>query len=163
MRYAISVAVITALLWNHPVSGDEDLARKMVGSWRLVSLKVTYVGETAERDVLGANPIGRIVFSADHHFAFFVARRDRKPPQNDADAAALIRSMVAYTGDFRIEGDRAVFTVDGAWTESYPKEQIRTIRIDGDTLTSISPEQPSTFSPGKQFTGITVYVRERAT
>ena len=41
-------------------------------------------------------------------------------------------------------------------------EQIRILRLDGDTLTATSPEpQASTFSPDKRFTGITVFRRER--
>jgi hypothetical protein len=112
---------------------------------------------------MGANPIGRIIYSADRHFAAFVSRRDRKPAQTDADAAALLSSMVAYTGTFRIEGDRAIYAVDGAWNEAYPREQLRVLHLDGDTLTLTAPEpQPSVFFPGKRFIGVTVLVREHA-
>jgi hypothetical protein len=38
-------------------------------------------------------------------------------PPDDAEAAALLRSMLAYTGRFRMEGDREVVSVDGAWNE----------------------------------------------
>ncbi|MBN9560635.1 MAG: lipocalin-like domain-containing protein [Alphaproteobacteria bacterium] len=141
----------------------EDLGDKLVGSWRLVSLKISYVGENTGQDVLGTDPIGRIIYSADRHFAVFIARNDRKPPQNETDRAALVRSMAAYTGTFQIEGDQATYTVDGAWNESFPKQQIRILRLDGDTLTATSPEpQASTFSPGKRFTTFAVFRRERA-
>jgi hypothetical protein len=163
MRLAIAFSVILTLLVCKHAAAGEDPADRLVGSWRVVSLKMSYVGENTEQDVLGANPIGRIVYSADRHFAVFISRRDRKPPHNDADATALLHSMVAYTGAFRIEGDRVIYTIDGAWNESYPKEQVRILRVDGDTLTSTAPEpQPSTFFPGKNFIGITVFVRERA-
>jgi len=163
MRLAIAFSVILTLLACQPAAADEDLAGKLVGSWRVVSLKLSYVNENAEQDVLGANPIGRIVYSADRHFASFVSRRDRKPAQTGADAAALLSSMVAYTGTFRIDGDRAIYTVDGAWNEAYPREQLRILRLDGDTLTATAPEpQPSTFFPGKQFIGVAVFVREHA-
>ena len=117
MRHAIAFSVILTLLAGKPAAAGEDLADKLVGSWRVVSLKMSYVGENTEQDVLGANPSGRIVYSADRHFAVFVSRRDRKPPHNDADATALLHSMVAYTGAFRIEGDRVIYTIDGAWNE----------------------------------------------
>jgi hypothetical protein len=163
MRLAIAFSVILTLLVCKHAAAGEDPADRLVGSWRVVSLKMSYVSDNTEQDVLGANPIGRIVYSADRHFAVFISRRDRKPPHNDADAAALLHGMVAFTGTFRIEGDRVIYTVDGAWNESYPKEQVRILRVDGDTLTSTAPEpQPSTFFPGKSFIGITVFVRERA-
>jgi Lipocalin-like domain len=163
MRPAIAFAVTLILLACQPAAADEDLAVKLVGSWRVVSLKLTYLNENTEQEVLGANPIGRIIYSADHHFAAFVSRRDRKPAQTDADAAALLSSMVAYTGTFRIEGDRAIYTVDGAWNEVFPREQLRILQLDGDTLTATAPEpQPSTFFPGKRFIGVTVFVREHA-
>jgi hypothetical protein len=163
MRLAIAFSVILTLLVCKHAAAGEDPADRLVGSWRVVSLKMSYVSDNTEQDVLGANPIVRIVYSADRHFAVFISRRDRKPPHNDADAAALLHGMVAFTGTFRIEGDRVIYTVDGAWNESYPKEQVRILRVDGDTLTSTSPEQqPSTFFPGKSFIGITVFVRERA-
>ena len=163
MRPAIAFSVMLTLLACQPAAADEDLADKLVGSWRIVSLKLSYLNENTEQEVLGTNPIGRIIYSADHHFATFVSRRDRKPAQTDADAAALLSSMVAYTGTFRTEGDRAIYTVDGAWNEAYPREQLRILRLDGDTLTSTAPDpQPSTFFPGKRFIGVTVFVREHA-
>jgi hypothetical protein len=44
----------------------------------------------------------------------FLSRRDRRPPTDGAEAAALLRSMLAYTGRFRVEGDRVAVSVDGA-------------------------------------------------
>lgn len=162
MRRTLVLLTVATMLAAQPAVA-EDLGDKVVGSWRLVSLKISYVGENTERNVLGSNPIGRIIYSADRHFAVFIAKSDRKAPQNEADAAALVRSMAAYTGTFRIEGDRAIYTVDGAWNESFPKEQIRILRLNGDTLTAASPEpQASTFSPGKRFTTFAVFRRERA-
>ena len=161
LRRTLVFLAVATMLAAQPAAA-EDLGDKLVGSWRLVSLKISYVGENTDQNVLGSNPIGRIIYSADHHFAVFIARNDRKPPQNEADRAALVRSMAAYTGTFRIEGDRATYTVDGAWNEAFPKEQIRILRLNGDTLTATSPEpQASTFSPGKRFTTTAVFRRER--
>jgi hypothetical protein len=163
MRPTIAFSVILTLMACQPGAAEEDLADKLVGSWKVVSLKLSYINENTDQNVLGANPIGRIIYSSDSHFAAFVSSRDRKPARTDADAAALLSSMVAYTGTFRIEGDRAIYTVDGAWNEAYPREQLRILRLDGDTLTSTAPEpQPSTFFPGKSFIGVTVFVREHA-
>jgi Lipocalin-like domain len=141
MRPAIAFAVILTLLTCRPAAAEEDLADKLVGSWRVVSLKLSYINENTDQDVLGANPIGRIIYSSDRHFAMFVSHRDRRPARTNADAAALLSSMVAYTGTFRTEGDRAIYTVDGEWNEAYPREQLRILRLDGDTRESrVLPE-----------------------
>ena len=163
MRRTLVLLTVVTMLAAQPAAA-EDLGEKLVGSWRLVSLKISYVGENTAQNVLGNDPIGRFIYSADRHFVVFIAKNDRKPPQNEADTAGLVRSMAAYTGTFRIEGDdRAIYTVDGAWNESFPKEQIRILRLNGDTLTATSPEpQASTFSPGKRFTTFAVFRRERA-
>jgi Lipocalin-like domain len=162
MRYRI-VLPILALLSCRPAAADNDLADKLVGSWQIVSQKVQVVGEPTERDIMGAHPVGRIIFSADRHFCAFLSRSDRSPPQSDTDAAALLRSMGAFTGKFRIEGDKIIYTVDGAWNEVYKqKEQVRIIHLDGDRLTSATPEQASAFFPGKHVTGVAVFVREHS-
>jgi hypothetical protein len=79
MRYGMTL-LIMALLSYRPAAADDDLADKLVGSWRIVSQKVQVVGEPTERDIMGAHPVGRIVFSADRHFcAFFVPQRSESP------------------------------------------------------------------------------------
>ena len=92
MRRTLMLLTVATMLAAHPAAA-EDLGDKLVGSWRVVLLKISYVGENTEQDVLGSNPIGRIIYSADRHFAAFVARSDRKPPQNDAER---LPSFVAW-------------------------------------------------------------------
>ncbi len=112
------------------------------------------------QDVFGPSPFGRAIFSPDHYGIGYIARADRTPPNNDAEAAALLRSMIAYTGKFRIEGDKLITAVDGAWSEDWNgTEQVRFFRREGDTLTLITPEQPSRLF-GKPVVGILVWRRE---
>lgn len=68
----------------------------------------------------------------------------------DEDAAriALHKSMVAYTGRYRVEGEEFITTVDASWNESWNgTEQRRRFRIDGRRLFVESAPGPSPFFP----------------
>jgi Lipocalin-like domain len=61
--------------------------------------------------------------------------------------------MTAYTGRFRVEGDKLITTVDGAWNEVFKAhDQVRIFKLEGDALTIHVPEQPSGLEPGKRIT-----------
>jgi hypothetical protein len=141
----------------------QDPVDQLYGSWRLLSFKAQIVGEDdAPRDVFGPSPFGRLILTSAHTMAAFLSRPDRAPPTNDTEAAALLRSMTAYTGHFRVEGDKFITSVDGAWNEIFKAhEQVRLFKLEGDTLTIRVPEQPSGLIPGKRNTSILTFVRER--
>jgi hypothetical protein len=137
-------------------------AERLLGVWRLASCRARLSGEDAPRDLFGADPFGYIIFTPERRMMAFVSRRDRRPPADDAEAAALLRSMLAYTGKFRVAGDRLVVAVDGAWSEVYKAtEQVRYFAVEGDTLTIRTPEQPSGVAPGRTVVSTLVFERER--
>jgi Lipocalin-like domain len=152
-----------SMLIVEPCAIAQDSADQLYGSWRLSSFKVQIVGEDAEpRDFFGPSPFGRLILTPAHTMAAFLSRPDRKPPADDAEAAALLRSMTAYTGRFRVEGDKFITTVDGAWNEVFKsREQVRIFKLEGDALTIRVPEQPSGLAPGKRNTSILTFEREK--
>ena len=80
----------------------------------------------------------------------FLSRPDREPPTNEAEAATLLRSMTACTGHFRVEGDKFITSVDGAWNEIVKShEQLRVFKLEGDELTICIHEQASDLGPGR--------------
>jgi len=55
----------------------------------------------------------------------------------------LIRSMVAYGGTYRCEGDRVIHDCDISWNQSFTgTQQVRTMAFDGDRLTLSPPPSP---------------------
>ena len=75
---------------------------------------------------------------------------NRKPGTGDAERAALHRSMLAYSGTYRIEGQDFITRVDVSWNEEWNgTEQRRHFRIDGDRLFIESAPAPSIVFPGK--------------
>ncbi len=72
----------------------------------------------------------------------------REAPKTDQDRADLLKSMIAYTGMFRLEGDKLITKVDvsvnPAWVGT---EQVRFLRFDGDQLQSTTEWLQSTTRP----------------
>jgi hypothetical protein len=64
-----------------------------------------------------------------------VTGEGRKPATTDQDRAGLLKSLTAYTGMYRIEGDKWITKVDVASSpERIGTEQPRFFKIDGDRL-----------------------------
>jgi hypothetical protein len=161
----LTIAVVALLLlppWT-PVTAQDDVSKQLVGSWRVLSFKVQIIGESAEpRDMLGPQPFGRLILTAEHYMAVYISRLDRKPPTSEIEAAALLSSMNAYTGKFRIESDKFITKVDGAWNEIFKaREQVRFFKLEDDKLTIWTPEQPSATLPGKRVISTLLWERER--
>lgn len=162
MQRIFSVLVLLALLLPRAALAGDDAGNRLIGSWRLISFQVKVVGdETPPRDILGPRPFGRLILTPGHAMAAYLSRSDRKQPTNEAEAAALLSSMVAYTGKFRLDGDKFITTVDGAWNEIYKaQEQVRYFAVDGGKLTIRTPDGPSGLLPGKLTNATLVWERE---
>ena len=75
---------------------------------------------------------------------------NRAAGDSDAHRAALHKSMLAYTGRYRVEGDEFVTTVDVSWNEAWNgTEQRRKFRLEGDMLKIETAPAPSLLFPGK--------------
>jgi len=145
-----------------PVKGDDDVAKKLHGVWRLTSLKLRIVGdESFETDVFGPNPKGYLVFTTQGRMAAVLSAADRKPPANDADYIALMKSFSAYTGKYTVEDDKWTTKVDVSWNEVYnSQDQVRFFKLVGDSLSVWTPEQSDVW-PGKKVVFALTFARER--
>ena len=115
---------------------------KIIGVWRLVSV-VYEDQETHQRTpVLGEHPTGLQIATKDGEWLALVTGEGRKVPETDADRAAALRSMIAYTGQWRLEGDKVVTRVAAAWNQSWVgTDQVRFWRREGNLLHLESPPQ----------------------
>ncbi len=62
----------------------------------------------------GKTPAGFIIFTPDGRMMVVLTDEGRKAPKDDQDRADLFKTMIAYTGMYRIEGDRWITKVDVA-------------------------------------------------
>ena len=141
----VLVWVLTAV---QPSLADDR--EKIVGTWRVASWEIEYQ-TTGERVLtMGKNPTGSMIFTSEGRFMCVLTGEGRAAPKTDEDRAALLKSLVAYTGMYRLEGDKFIVKVDSSWNPAWVgTEQERSFKIDGDRLQTFSPWVQSVTRPEK--------------
>ncbi len=133
----------------------------LIGTWKLVSWQVIVENE-APQNVFGSNPKGYLVLTREGRSIVLTTAGNRKGGMGDAERAALHKSMVAYSGKYRIEGNDFITLVDVSWNEDWNgTEQRRHFRIAGDKLFIESEPAPSILFPGKTDFRRIVWEREK--
>ena len=133
----------------------------LVGNWKLVSWQVITEDGTPQ-DLFGASPKGYLVLTPEGRSIVLTTASDRKAGTDDASRAALQRSMLAYSGRYRVEGGDFITTVEVSWNEEWNgTEQRRHYRIEGDTLFIESAPAASIIAPGKTDFRRIVWVRDK--
>jgi Lipocalin-like domain len=61
--------------------------------------------------------------------------RPAGPVPTPAEAEALFRSLIGYSGTYTVEGDKVTHHVDISWNESWSgTDQVRTFKFEGDRV-----------------------------
>jgi hypothetical protein len=135
-------------------------AELLVGNWKLVSWQVVTAGEV--RNLFGSKPKGYLILTREGRAMAITTAEARTPRESEAERAALHKSMLAYTGKYRLQGDEFITTVDASWNESWNgTEQRRRFRLDRDKLFIESAPAPSILFPDKVDFRRIVWERER--
>jgi hypothetical protein len=157
-------AVLLALscsLWPGS-SYAEDPPTQLVGTWKLVSWLTKFDGgDTVEP--YGPNAKGRLVLTPDRRWIIILTGANRKPARSAEEKAALLDSMLAYSGIYTVEGDKITTHVEMSSNEIYTganQNQARFFRLDGDKLTLRTPEIVSAVRPGQKAVGTITFERE---
>lgn len=126
------IPVLMTTVMGASFAADRDA---LLGSWRLVSYEREYQA-TGEREYpMGKAPTGYIQFLPDGRMAVVITGEGRTVPTTDQERAGLFNTLVAYTGRYRVEGDKWVTAVDVAANPALVgTEQSRSFRITGDRL-----------------------------
>ncbi|OCS49793.1 lipocalin-like domain-containing protein [Ralstonia pickettii] len=110
-------------------------AAKLYGSWRLVAFETELHDTKARTQPWGADPKGSLIFGADGRMVVLLTAKAREPGNTDEKLVALFRTVLAYTGRYRVDGDRFITKVDASWNEAWNgTEQERFYTLDADTL-----------------------------
>jgi Lipocalin-like domain len=139
MRSLLQPALVAiAFGATHP--GFADNHSGLEGVWRLVSYSVEYQATGRKEPMMGEKPSGYAIFTPEGRAMFVITGEGRKPPSDDKGRAALLNTLVAYTGKYRIEGDRWITKVEVAWNPKWVgSEQERFFRLDGNRLEVTTP------------------------
>jgi hypothetical protein len=162
MRALISPFILTMLLFGMPIAASAQTSSPLFGTWRVTSFKLQVIGERGEREFFGPNPKGYVILTPEPRIMAFIAADGRKPPTNQAEAAAMLQSMIAYTGRITLESDRFTTDVEVSWNQLYiGKPQVRFYIVEGDKLTLLTPEQESATVPGERITSTLTFERQK--
>ena len=156
---ALAVAVYSCVAPGLALA--QDTARQLAGSWKLTSWTIQIIGGDIT-EPFGRSPKGRALITSDGYAAFVIAAANRKPAANDAESAALLKTLMVYTGPVTIEGDKFTTKVDISWNELLTgKDEVRFFKLEGDKLSIRTAEQVSAVYPGKKVVGTLTWERER--
>ncbi|MEI7451436.1 MAG: lipocalin-like domain-containing protein [Desulfomonile sp.] len=117
-----------------------DDSAKIIGIWKLVAFEAEIQATGAKEHVMGLNPTGYAIFTPEGRVMFVLTGEGRKAAKTIQDRAELLNSLVAYTGMYRVEGDKWITKVDVAWNPEWVgTEQIRSFTVEGDRLQVVAP------------------------
>ena len=139
---ALLLAVLT-IAATAARADDDALRKQIVGLWTLVSVVYEDQATKERTPVLGEKPRGRQIATADGRWLALVTAEGRPVPKTDEQRAQALRTMISYSGRYRVENGRVITKVEIAWNEAWVGgEQIRFIRFEGDRLFIESPPMP---------------------
>jgi hypothetical protein len=152
-----SILFCALLLLSLPAqAADKD---RIVGTWKLVA--VTYEdAQTKERTpVLGEHPRGYQIATPEGRWLALVTADGRPVPKTDEDRAKALRSMIAYSGRYRVEDNKVITKVEVAWNEAW----VRFLRFEGDDVLNIeSPPMPHPNVDNKTVKVIVTWARDKS-
>ena len=140
-----------------------DDRAQIVGVWKLVSWE-REVQKSGKRILFfGEKPTGYLVFTPEGRMMRIITAEGRKAPNTEKERAALLDSMVAVTGMYRLEGDRYITKIDVAWqpADVGPK-RVSSFRFEGNRLHVIGDWTPAMAAGKTGIIGRSIETWERA-
>jgi len=112
----------------------------VLGVWQLLTYLVEVKESGESFPPMGQKPMGYVIFTPEGRLSFTLSAEGRQPATTDQERAALLSSVIAYTGSYRLEGNRWITQVDVAWNPEWVgTEQTRYFQVEADRLTVTTP------------------------
>ena len=135
--------------------------QQIVGVWKLVSVMYEDQETKTMSPIMGDNPRGFQIATPDGRWLALATPSGRTAPATDEERAQAFRTMIAYSGRYRVDGSTITTKVEVAWNEFWVGgEQVRHIRFEGDKLYIESPPMPHPNMYGKTVRVIVVWQRD---
>src|SRR5262245_66441075 len=120
--------VVMLLAISTPSFAQES--NPLIGNWKLVSQQAIVDG-AAPQHTFGSNPNGYMILTRERRMIGIITAEKRQSGSSDADRVALHKSMFAYSGKYRIEGNELITIVDVSCNEAWNgAEQRRHCRFE---------------------------------
>ena len=141
---------------------DAALRQNIVGTWKLVSVVYEDQATKERMPVYGEHPRGIQIATPQGRWLALMTGENRPIPKTDEDRAQALKTMIAYTGRYRVEDGKVITKVEAAWNEAWVGgEQVREIRIENDKLYIESPPMPHPNIDNKVVRVIVEWEREK--
>lgn len=139
---AAIASVAAAAAYSQPATTRD----RILGTWKAETLKVTSGGEVTYP--LGQHPGGFVTITPERMWLLYVdstRKTPASPTLTDAEAAAMMKSQVAWTGKYTVgeqapDGIKITAHVDAASSQAIVgNDRLYFVRVDGDKITFKSP------------------------
>ncbi|MBI2999991.1 MAG: lipocalin-like domain-containing protein [Deltaproteobacteria bacterium] len=136
---------------------------KILGVWKLVSWEREVQKTGTRLSSFGKNPTGYRIFTPEGRMMVIVTAEGRKAANTENERAALLDSMFAATGIYRVEGDKFITKIDVAGQPArVGAESEYSFRFEGDRLQLIGGWMPATGAGRTGRMGRSIETWERA-
>jgi len=164
-RFGPVAALVIGLAFPQAVAtaqGSADARARIVGSWRIVAYELEFQDGNERRFPLGSDPNGYLVFGTDGRMMAYLEANARKAPQTDEERSAAYKTLIAYTGKYRVQGGKWITKVDGAWNvEWLGTDQERSFTLSGDRLDVIAQWNRNALYAGRMTRGHLTFERDK--
>jgi hypothetical protein len=160
----IAAFAIALAFWQSVPNAQEGAAARsrIAGSWRIVSYETEFQDGGERQFPLGVHPNGYLVFGSDGRMMAYLEADGRKVPRTDEERSAAYRTLLAYTGRYRVRDDKWITSIDGAWNiEWVGTEQERSFALDGARLNVVAQWNPNALYGGRVTRGHLTFEREQ--
>jgi hypothetical protein len=150
MKVILRTLVILLAIMATGIPARAEDTNPLVGTWRIVSFERENVDTKAVSKGFGGNAMGFATYTPDGRVSFMVIDVKRKPPAQtyatDDEAISLYRTMNAYVGSYRTQGDQINIHIDISSNQILNNtDAIRFFKIDGDRLISTTAPEKNSF------------------
>ena len=153
------MAIALAITGQTGIAKDTD---GVLGVWRLLSYEIEFQDNGERRKPFGESPTGYLILTPEGRMMGYMEAKNRPSPKTDEARIAAYNSMLAYTGKYRIDGDKWITKADGSWNVDWVGgDQERHFRLEDEKLHIVSQWNFSRFYGNKMVRGILVWERDK--
>lgn len=125
-------AITMAFAMNASVAAEE---KDVHGLWKLAGHEVEIQSSGEKMQMMGKQPKGYVLFMPEGRVFFMFSGDGRQPAKSDAESATLMKTLVAYTGAYWIDGNTLTTRPEVSWEPKWEgTQQTRTIKITGNRM-----------------------------
>jgi hypothetical protein len=140
------IRLVGALVLLFLVASPSLAQQSLLGTYKLVSIAIEIDGKASE----ATTSHGHFIVTPKRASMFYTGI-NRKFGSSMEEKAALFDSLVAWSGAYRMEGDKLIYTVDTSWVEHLNGQTlVLHCQLSGNRLTTTTDPRPWPMDPSKK-------------